>query len=33
MIALRDMTGISSDAHSPRGGLILIGDLLLLRCP
>lgn len=32
MIATRDMTGISSDALNQRGGLILLGDLLLLRC-
>ncbi len=33
MIATRDMTGFSSDVQTLRGGLLLIGDLLLLRCP
>jgi hypothetical protein len=32
MIAPRDMTGFSPDALPQRGGLILLGDLLL-RCP
>ncbi len=33
MIAQRDMTGSFNDAATPRGGLILLGDLLLLSCP
>lgn len=32
MIATCDMTGISSDVLNQRGGLIILGDLLLLRC-
>ncbi len=33
MIAARDISGSSDDAQIQRGGLLLIGDLLLLRCP
>jgi len=33
MIARSDMTGFSYDALPARGGLLLISDLLLLRCP
>jgi len=32
MIAPCDIVSFSSDALSPRGGLLLVGDLLL-RCP
>ncbi|WP_428643395.1 hypothetical protein [Roseibium sp.] len=33
MIAARDISGSSFDALAQRGGLILLGDLLLLSCP
>lgn len=33
MIAPRDITGISDNALIQRGGLLLLGDLLLLSCP
>lgn len=33
MIAQRDMTGSFNDAAILRGGLILLGDLLLLSRP
>lgn len=33
MIAVRDISGSSRNALAQRGGLILLGDLLLLRCP
>ncbi len=33
MIAARDISGSSAIALTQRGGLLLLGDLLLLRCP
>ncbi len=33
MIAARDISGSTIHALNERGGLLLLGDLLLLRCP